>query len=107
MKIVFIRPHSEAPSAPPPLGVLSLIAYLRSKTDHEYSVIDGRAKVLDTESIKPILENEKPDIVGITSFTMEHAEAHNIAKMSKSLFPDVPVLIGGPYTTSTYLHKSL
>ena len=71
MKIVFIRPHSDAPSAPPPLGVLSLIASLRSAADHEYTVIDGRAKLLDSEAIKPLLKKEKPDVVGITSFTME------------------------------------
>ena len=103
MKITFIRPHSSVPSAAPPMAFLSLAAYLQNQGgNHEFNIIDGRAKLLDAEKIKPLIKGDKPDIIGITAFSMEKNETHKVAEMAKSLFPEVPVVVGGPYTTADW-----
>jgi len=84
------------------MAFLSLSAYLRALGNHQINIIDGRAKLLDAEQIKPLLQEERPDLIGITAFSLERQEAHNLASMAKSLYPQVPVVIGGPLPTSDW-----
>ena len=55
-----------------------------------------------TEQVKPLIKQHKPDVVGITAFSPEQREAHELAELSKELFPGIPVIMGGPYTTSQW-----
>lgn len=102
MKILFIRPHSKVPSAPPPVGFLSLIAYLRKFESHEYHILDARSLMWDVDKVKPELKRISPDIVCLTAFSSEKEQAHQIADAVKELNPQTPVIIGGPYPTSNY-----
>lgn len=100
MKILFIRPNSDVPSAAPPLGLIYLGAYLKKYGGHEIEIFDARnldAKMVD---VARIIEKSNPDVVGITAFSMEQSQAHAYAALSKSLLPKVPVVLGGPYATS-------
>lgn len=103
MKILLIRPHSEVPSAAPPLGLLYLTSYLRQHSPHTVGICDARFKEYDFDAIETHIRDEKPDLVGITSFSQEFREAHEIARRSKRLFPDTRVILGGPYATSDYM----
>lgn len=103
MKILLIRPHSEVPSAAPPLGLLYLASYIREHSKHECSIFDARLKESSFDEIEDAIRNQKPDLVGVTSFSMESEEAHEIAKRSKKVLPDVPFILGGPYATSDYM----
>ncbi len=103
MKILLIRPHSEVPSCAPPLGLLYLTSYIRAHSDHEIKILDARLRELDYDRIETHIQNEKPDLVGITSFTMESPQAHEIAKRSKKVLPHAKVVLGGPYATSDYV----
>jgi len=103
MRILFVRPHSTVPSAAPPLGLLYLSAYLRAHSpQHHISICDARFKEYSFDQIERIILEERPDLLGITSFSMENKEAHEIAKRGKSHFPQMPVVVGGPYATSDY-----
>jgi radical SAM superfamily enzyme YgiQ (UPF0313 family) len=102
MKILLVRPHSEVPSAAPPLGLLYLSAYLRKHSQNQVSICDARFKEHSFDTIENIIHDEKPDLLGITSFSLESKEAHEIAKRGKKAVPNVPVIIGGPYATSDY-----
>lgn len=103
MKILLIRPHSEVPAVAPPLGLLYLTSYLQKYGDHEIKICDARLKEMSYDGIEENIRREKPDLVGITAFSMESVEAHEIAKRSKSVFPEVKVIVGGPYATSDYM----
>lgn len=102
MKILFARPHSSVHSAAPPMGILSLIGYLRKYGSHDFSIIDGRANLIPAEGMRSRIRDEKPDLIGITAFSMERKQAHEIARVAKEEFPDAPVVIGGPYTTGEW-----
>ncbi|MBC8204627.1 B12-binding domain-containing radical SAM protein [bacterium] len=102
MKVLFLRPHSTVPACTPPLGVLSLTSYIRKYGGHEATIFDGRVLMIPHERIKPYIEHYNPDIVGITAMSAERNQAHELAELSKELFPKVPVVIGGPYTTAEW-----
>ena len=101
MKILLIRPHSDVPAAPPPLGLMYLAGYIRKYgSGHEIMVHDGRVKQTPADEMRRVIANARPDLVGITAFTMESEQAHTAAGFSKELFPNVPVVLGGPYASS-------
>jgi len=101
MKILLIRPHSLVPAAPPPIGLMYLAGYLRHfRSNLEIDVFDARVKLAPAGEVREYIRRSQPDVVGITAFTMEAEEAHQTAGMVKDLFPEVPVILGGPYPSS-------
>ncbi len=102
MKILLIRPHSNVPSAAPPLGLLYLSAYLRQNGGITPTICDARFREYNFDQIEEIIREEKPDLLGITSFSLESKEAHEIAKRGKKAIPGMSVVVGGPYATSDY-----
>lgn len=85
----------------PPMGLMCLASYLRTYGNHEIEIFDARKKESKPNEIADIIRKTKPDAVGITSFSMEYKEAHQVAAMSKEISPQIPVVIGGPYPTSS------
>ena len=101
MKILLLRPHSQVPAAPPPIGLMYLAGYLRQhRTQDQFEVFDARIKLAPPPEIEKILLRFQPDVVGITAFTMEAPEARSLAALVKKHFPRVPVVLGGPYPSS-------
>jgi radical SAM superfamily enzyme YgiQ (UPF0313 family) len=76
---------------------------MHAHSDHEIEILDARLRELDYDRIEAHIQNKKPDLVGITSFTMESPQAHEIAKRSKKVLPNAKVILGGPYATSDYM----
>jgi len=102
MKIAYIRPHSEVPSAAPPMAFLSLTAYLRQFGSHDYHIIDARAALTPPDIIKEEIKKLKPDLLCLTAFSMEKKQAHEVAAAVKEVCPHTPLIIGGPYATSNW-----
>lgn len=82
-----------------PLGVYYLASYLR-RSGHSVSVIDGEAENLSSHQIGLKAKEFKPEIVGISSTTVAFHRALDVARETKSIMPEVPVVIGGPHTTA-------
>lgn len=102
MKILLIRPNSGIPVAPPPIGLMYLVGYLRKVRPGQdnVTVLDGRSELPADHQVVEKIRELQPDLVGITAFTMEHEAAHRYAKMVKEHAPDCVTVIGGPYGTS-------
>lgn len=101
MKILLLRPHSEVPAAPPPIGLMYLAGYLRKyRSHHEVTIHDGRVNLTPPQRMREIISQSKADVVGITSFSMESKEAHQIAGIVKETLPSAKVVLGGPYPSS-------
>ncbi len=107
-----------------PLGLISLAAHIKS-LGHTVTVYDGEhdpsmrimpyadaAKAYekyitglkdDTHAIWKEIEDYiisyKPDVVGIGALTPKYPSGAKIASISKRLFPDVPVIMGGFHPT--------
>lgn len=46
------------------------------------------------------IKKRKPDVIGFSSMTIDYAKSLNIAKAIKEIFPDLPIIFGGPHVTS-------
>jgi len=74
-----------------PLGLLYIASYLKKQLDFHDIVIE-------LENIDDLI-SQKPDIVGISSYTVFFERALEISKKVKSTL-GVPVIIGGPHITA-------
>jgi anaerobic magnesium-protoporphyrin IX monomethyl ester cyclase len=81
-----------------PIG-LAYIAAVLEKAGVEVAVFDCQALELDHKMLGEKLASFQPDIVGITAVTPTIDSAMLVAQVSKSIFPKVPVILGGPHAT--------
>ncbi|MBM3155753.1 MAG: radical SAM protein [Chloroflexi bacterium] len=99
MKTLLINPpypFSEIPIMP--MGLAYIAAVLEQK-GHDVEVLDLLVSRYSKEKIKHKLEQYKPDIVGLTSVTMNYPIASDIIKYCKSIDKDLITVIGGPHVT--------
>jgi len=82
------------------LGLLYLAAYIREYSNHSVDIFDARNHEKTLKETIEFIRKSDPDIIGITGFSMEAKEVHELAAKSKGIFPDKPVIVGGPYATS-------
>ena len=86
MKVLLVNPpviNVIEPWADEPKYVRTALAhlagYLREKIDVEIKVIDAKYQRLQFEEVVEIIDNYKPDIVGLTAFTSEIKPAAYLA----------------------------
>ena len=89
-------PFSEIPILP--MGI-SYIAAILEQNDHEIQVLDLLVSRYSKEKIKGKIEEYQPDIVGVTSVTLNYPTASEILKYCKSVNKDILTVIGGPHVT--------
>lgn len=51
------------------------------------------------QEIKKVIEDFKPDVVGITTTSEMYGSSVKVANLSKEVFPEVPVVLGGVHCT--------
>jgi radical SAM superfamily enzyme YgiQ (UPF0313 family) len=84
----------------PPLGILYIASYLR-KYNHDPIVLDLEALKLDFNTLSESISLINPDVIGITSMTINFMNAQKIASLMKANFQSVPIIIGGPHLSAT------
>jgi len=98
-----------------PLGIAYIGAVLEQK-GYEVRILDAFIEGWDSEvriseerllvglpydRIREIVEQENPDVVGITSmFTSQRKNAHKVAQAVKEVNRDIVVIVGGAHPTS-------
>lgn len=107
MKVCLIFPTAEQDLGFwPPLG-LGYIASFLLKKGHSLKILDRNILMLkhrnnlhkvDEATIKA-LKDFAPQLVGISATTPLITDAYRVAKFSKEMFPDVPVVLGGPHSS--------
>lgn len=83
----------------PPLGILYIASYLRAHK-HEPKVFDLEALKWDLNKLSESIIAFNPDLIGITSMTINFTNAHKIAAFIKNILQFVPIIIGGPHLTA-------
>jgi len=109
MKILFINPPSSnliltnLPEAiaqedtMPPLGLMYLAAYLEKHTSHQVKILDCLIEKIDYHQLKKRIEQEKPDLVGITALTFTLIDVLKTAKITKQIDQNIKIVLGGPH----------
>ncbi len=79
----------------PPLGMLYVLSHLETKTDHICAAIDSVAERLSYEQLRARIREFRPDVVGITSFTVCLMDVCMAAQTVREEFPDAHICLGG------------
>ncbi|NOZ85731.1 MAG: B12-binding domain-containing radical SAM protein [Deltaproteobacteria bacterium] len=87
--------------ATPPLGILSLAAFVEKQRPGKYAfkVVDEKLGRLNHREWSDLLKEIKPDLVGISALSVEATRSVELIRIIKSFKPDLPVIMGGPYPT--------
>lgn len=108
MKILLINPFIEqmhrelgyAENFRPPLGLTYLAAVLE-KAGHDVELLDALMLGIQFPKLKRILEETKPELVGVSSFTPTRYECFRTAdRIKETLGPEVKVVLGGPHASA-------
>src|SRR5437016_5996823 len=78
----------------PPLGILSIGAYLES-AGFDVQVADIHGERIGPEEFRAMVQKLKPPFVGITVLSAHFLPAHHIAAICKEVQPDCQVVVGG------------
>jgi len=84
----------------PPLGLLYVAAFLRSRLGAEVRVLDARLEPDILRLAAEEVRQNRPDAVGLSTLTAEAFLAGKITAAVKAADPTVPVILGGPYPSS-------
>lgn len=106
MRAFLINPHmpssswfnSEVAGISPPLGLLSIASYFRSK-GHDAVILDNAADMLNHKHIIEKIKNYKPDIIGITSTTTNFNITKSLASVIKKE-TGIPIVLGGHHVSA-------
>ncbi len=81
-----------------PLGILYIAAVLE-QAGHTVACIDAAAEQLNVESTTRRVEEFKPDVVGIGSFTVTFDTCTKLGWALKESMPHVPIVLGSYHVT--------
>lgn len=109
MNVLLIRPPShhcietEVPEAVrrenvsyPPLSLLAIATWLKQKTGHQATILDGLLDQLSFEELKHRIAAAAPDVVGITTFTVGLVDCYRTIEAARAAGVKY-VVIGGPH----------
>ncbi len=80
----------------PPLGLLYVLTYLEQNTDgHEFYFKDCIAEKISHDDLHNVINEIKPDIIGVTSFTIALMDVVLAARTIRKICPDAHICLGG------------
>jgi len=94
------RRRVNSPSATPPVGILSLAAYVRERLDVEIRLVDQRAENWPTERLVREALAFEPDIVGFTALTSFAGMLREAACGVRQACPEAWIVVGGPHASA-------
>ncbi len=105
MKITLVNPppikiiesHDAPPSPSLALGYIG--AFLRSR-GQDFDAVDAKFEKLNLADVEVRLQQQKPDVVGITAMTHEIIQASKVAEFVKVALPGALTVIGGAHATA-------
>lgn len=83
----------------PPLGILHIASYIRSH-GHEPEILDLQVNPFDIGGVVDRILAREPDVVGISSMTINSTNASRIASELKKNGVSSPVVLGGAHASA-------
>jgi anaerobic magnesium-protoporphyrin IX monomethyl ester cyclase len=101
LRVLLVRPYQPARDVVgcPPLGLLYLVSTLRQTfgSDVEVRLIDMLLDEARYSQARPLLEEFRPHVVGLSALNWEAEESGRFALMTQTEFPGTIVALGGPF----------
>ena len=90
--------HQECDVLLPPLGLMSLSAYLKKMLPNqlEIEILDYMADICNMNFLKEKLKKAQPNIIGIKGITTYQKKFNEISKNSRYCCPNALIIGGGP-----------
>ena len=85
-----------------PIGLLYLASALK-KQGHKVKVVDMEVNSMTKSQLSEFLEQESPDVIGVTSTTPMIKNAFQICRIAKKVNREIKTLVGGPHPTAVPL----
>ncbi|UCH97309.1 MAG: AMP-binding protein, partial [Candidatus Aminicenantes bacterium] len=88
----------------PPLGLMALLTALKQEFGRKINgkIAKSRIDFDSYKELKQVLEEFKPDLIGLRTLTYYKDFFHQTAAVIRDWGINVPVIAGGPYATSDY-----
>lgn len=83
----------------PPLGLLYLVSSLKHNGFNNVYLKDLTFSENTEETVKKIIEQKKPAMIGITANSHDRFEAFDLIKLVKKIKSDIVTILGGPHAT--------
>jgi len=84
-----------------PLGLMYLASYLRQRLPElELEIVDMIPEGLDLKGLIQRVGEFQPDLVGVSAMNFEAISLHRFTELAKKNFPNLPIVVGGPYATT-------
>jgi anaerobic magnesium-protoporphyrin IX monomethyl ester cyclase len=101
MRILLIRPSSGMWQITTPLGLVCIASYLRQEIPEvEILILDNHLEKRSLKSVAEVIQDWKPDIVGITAMYYEAFGAKELIRIARPLCKNI--VLGGPYASLEY-----
>lgn len=100
-KILFINPPGDFEAPVLPLGLASIIAYLKSKDKSiDISVLDAWAEKIGFEELKNKVFKTKADIIGVFMVSPRYDQAKKTIETCREILPNSLIIAGGPHPSA-------
>jgi radical SAM superfamily enzyme YgiQ (UPF0313 family) len=99
MRILLVNPSYPLEEFPRLLVTLPYLAAALRAEGHEVEILDLLLTHTTPEKIERRMERLRPELVGITSITLNHHIASSIAEVARKCDERVPIAMGGPHVS--------
>lgn len=107
MRILLMHPNYHSGGAEiagnwPPAWVAYLTGYLKAAGYTCIRFVDAMTNNLTDDQVRAIIEEEKPDVIGVTAITPSIYKAEELLKIAKDVQPNAVTVLGGIHGTFMY-----
>jgi anaerobic magnesium-protoporphyrin IX monomethyl ester cyclase len=99
MRVLLVNPSYPFEEFPRLLVTLPYVAAALRADGHEVEILDLLLARTTPEKIERRMERFRPELVGITSVTLNHHIASGIAEVVRKCDERVPIVMGGPHVS--------
>jgi radical SAM superfamily enzyme YgiQ (UPF0313 family) len=97
MRVLLVNPSYPFEEFPRLLVTLPYVAGALRADGHDVQILDLLLARTTREKIERRMQSFRPELVGITSVTLNHHIASGIADVVRKCDPEVPIAMGGPH----------
>jgi len=83
----------------PPIGLLYVATFLKERTGHQITLVDGQAERLSLDQCLTRICGLEPDVVGVSAWTDWWWAAYELGRRLKERRPQTHLCFGGPHVS--------